>query len=150
MTVPFPFGQHEEKTLPIMWPHTILDIRVFKKLCHFLNKDSPHSSKTSFCFCFSHSHVKKKNPACNKEALISFCMNWNFKVRFHNTIYFSHYQVTGVKLVQSCSKHKDPGLCKLISIQLGSMAETALVSKGLRRPPVSSLCRKPRLLKIDT
>lgn len=77
-------------------------------------------------------------------------MNWYFEVRFHNTIYFSHYQVTGVKLVQSCSKHKDPGLCKLISIQLGSMAETALVSKGLRRPPISSLCRKPQLLKIDT
>lgn len=44
----------KRKTSLVMWPHTILDISVFKKLCHFLNKDSPSSSKTKF---FSNSHI---------------------------------------------------------------------------------------------
>lgn len=63
MTFSFPFGQHEEKNITgSVATYTFGYLDSFKKLCHFLNKDSPQSSKTSLFF-FSHSNVKKKNPA---------------------------------------------------------------------------------------
>lgn len=64
MTFSFPFGQHEEKNITgSVATYTFGYLDSFKKLCHFLNKDSPQSSKTSLFF-LSHSNVKKKkNPA---------------------------------------------------------------------------------------
>lgn len=58
----FPFGQYQEKNITGNVA-TILDISVFKKLCYFLNKDSPSSSKTKFFLIL----IFKKT-ACIKDA----------------------------------------------------------------------------------
>lgn len=51
MTFSFPFGQHEEKNITgSVATYTFGYLDSFKKLCHFLNKDSPQSSKTSLFF----------------------------------------------------------------------------------------------------
>lgn len=60
----FPFGQYQEKNITgNVATYNLGYKRIFKKLCYFLNKDSPGSSKTKFFLI-----LLFKKTACIKDA----------------------------------------------------------------------------------